>query len=173
MNVVRSHPEARWMPSRYTFALFRLGALMRLQSQRNAAPRPVFLAIDHGQSALENYTVGLWAFVTVACYLAACMQPWIGIVAAIACGIALSGWALQIPMYSVGVWFPGRDNRRLTSIATFAAMTGASLLAATRTSWVRWVAIVFFTALALNVLAAIVMFALCGVVQSAERRCAE
>ena len=70
MRVVRGRADARWLPSRHNFALFRLAAFLRL---RRARPEPCdgSCVIDRHQSAMETWLVMSWVTLTFACYLAA------------------------------------------------------------------------------------------------------
>ncbi|HKR65275.1 MAG TPA: hypothetical protein VJZ00_16200, partial [Thermoanaerobaculia bacterium] len=70
MRMIRGRRDARWLPSRHNFALFRLLAYLRC---RTLAPEPadVMIMIDRHQSTLENYTVSAWIFVTLTCSIAA------------------------------------------------------------------------------------------------------
>jgi len=170
MKVVRRHPAGRWLPSRRTFALFRLAALVRMRGV-SREESDVFLAVDPGQSAFEQYTVGSWIFLTTICFIAAWLQRWIPLAAAVVCAIALSGWALQLPVYAVGLSLPGRNNQRLNSKVLFALLFAAAAWAITMRTWIFWPGALFFAAAALNAVAALVMLPLRRVVDSMERQC--
>lgn len=174
MRIVRNRPEARWLPSRFTFAIFRLIALLRFRS--NAAqreePRELILAIDPGQSAVENYLVAGWVSLTVASYAAAWLRHLVPLAIAFLAGILLSAWLLQLPLYAVGLLLPhSRNNQRVISTATFAVMIAVSAWVVTLDGRIRFVAALFLVVVALNALIALVMAPLRGTVRRMEQAC--
>src|SRR4051794_21762234 len=71
-ETIRNRPEARWLPSRHRFALFRLYALLRLVSAKpEQTEAELVLPIERDQSAHEQYAVALWIYVTAVAYVAA------------------------------------------------------------------------------------------------------
>jgi hypothetical protein len=176
MNVVIGRPEARWLPSRYRFAIARLIALARLRrGARSTAERPehLILAIDRDQSAVEIYSVAVWAFLTTASYFAAVLP--LPVPLAIVAAIPLASLAIQIPFLGGGlaIRLVTRDENHVRIIS--AGMMGllfiaSSYLAVTET-WARFVAWFFLAVLALNGLAALILWLLRTRVQAAEERC--
>ena len=79
MRIVRDRADARWLPSRFHFALFRLFAYTRLRSSRPQPQPGLMLAIDRYQSAAENHIMSIVMTVVVASFFG---SPW-GIPAAI------------------------------------------------------------------------------------------
>lgn len=68
MRIVRDRADARWLPSRFNFALFRLFAYLRLRASR-PQPRPgLMLAVERHQSAAENNIVCIVMIVVVASF---------------------------------------------------------------------------------------------------------
>ena len=172
MRVVRDHPEARWLPSRFTFAVFRLIALLRMLGAKVEEPRKLILAIDAGQSSLENYLVSTWVSLTIACYVASWLRHFIPVALAVIAGVALSGWLVQLPLYALGSSLPGsRNNQRVISIATFAILVGISAYMATLEARVHFVAALFLGVVALNAISAVAMFFLRGRVKMMEKAC--
>jgi hypothetical protein len=172
MRIVRDRPEARWLPSRFTFAVFRLMALLRMLGAKRQEPRKLILAIDAGQSAFENYLVSTWVSLTVACYMAAWLRHFIPLVFGFLAGVVLSGWLLQLPLFVIGIWLPrSRNNQRVISIATFVILVGISAYMATLDGRVHFVAALFLGIMALNAMAAVAMFFLRGRVKVMEKAC--
>jgi hypothetical protein len=155
MKMVRGHGEARWFPSRHNFALFRLFAYLRLRSAKHEA-RDVILAIDRNQSNLETNLVAIWIVLTTTCCLTATFDSWLAALA-----VAILG--TQVVMVASGVFiaplFPGRGVR---VNATVMMMMLAALAAycTTRSTWVRFAGWQFFALLAMNAVAAAIMFLL-------------
>src|SRR5262249_25819176 len=98
-EMISDNPAARWLPSRHQFALSKLIASLtgRLRRTPQLDVDHLLLAIDREQSAVENYTVSVWFWLTTACYLAAVLplRPWL----AIAITIPLAAFVVQIPLY--------------------------------------------------------------------------
>lgn len=172
MNVIRDRADARWLPTRFHFALFRLGAFLRkLSAPREEAPGTIW-AIDDGQSSLENYSVAVWVFATTACYVTAWLGQWLAVWAAAAVGLAATPWLLHLPLFAVGLALRREgNNHRAVSATMFALLFAASAVAVTRPGWVRWIGVTFFAAAAANALAALVMFLLRERVRRMEREC--
>jgi hypothetical protein len=173
MRLVRDRAEARWLPSRHRYALVRLIAFAMLRGARPEPRRGLILAVDRDQSAAENMAIGVWAVLTTAFYFAAPMH---GAWKLFAVPLALI--AVQVPIYLMGaVVLPlfGRPfyayNHRHNSAFLWVLLMLASSYFATTGGWTRFVAYFFFGVVALNALAAIVMFALAGKVAEREARC--
>lgn len=160
MRVVRGREEARWLPSRHHFALFRLAAYLRL---RTAKPSPVrddlVLAIDRGQSAFENYGIAIWVVLTITCYFAGDVFERWPLAAAIAVSLVLAMITTFIPLCIVGSVRRG-NNIRLNSVIAMTLLIAAALYYATATSWLRFVAWQFLALVALNALAAVIVLLL-------------
>ena len=176
MNVVVDRPEARWLPSRHRFAIARLYAFARLRhNARSTAERPehLILALDRDQSATETHTVALWVFVTTASYFAA-MLP-LPIPLAIVAAIPLASLAIHIPFIGGGlaVRLITRDenNVKIVSAGTMSLLLIGSSYVAWTATWARFVAWFFFSVLAINGLAALILWLLRATVQAAEERC--
>ncbi|MFL6244956.1 MAG: hypothetical protein ACJ74H_02945 [Thermoanaerobaculia bacterium] len=170
MKLVRGRADARWLPSRHNFALFRLAAFLRL---RRAAPehRNVILVIDRHQSALETWTVMLWLIVTLACYLAVTLFASWPVTIALITSLPIAFVLLEVPaIISALVIAPFTSNGiRANSIAVMLLFTAASAYFATHATWIRFVAWHFLTVLALNAVAAMIVFASRGAIAQLER----
>ncbi len=161
MKHVRGRADARWFPSRHNFALFRLAAYLHLRRARPEA-RDVFLVIDRHQSATETWMVMCWLIATLACYLAVTLFAGWHVVTALAISLPLSVALLEVPaLISALTIAPfARDGIRVNSIAVMFLFTAASAYFATRPTWVRFIAWQFLALLALNAIAAVIVFVL-------------
>jgi hypothetical protein len=167
VNVVRGRADARWLPSRHHFALFRLFAFVRLRTA-DPEPRPgLVLVIDRHQTAYEQHGVALWICLTVTCYLAVTIFAALPLAAALLFSFLLSPVAVHVPMLTIGVLTGGR--RRINSGALMAVLTLVAIYFAGHESWARFAAWQFLALIALNALAAVVGFGLRGPIARLER----
>ena len=161
MRLVRGRADARWFPSRHNFALFRLAAYLRL---RRAQPevRDVILVIDRHQSVTETWMVMSWLIVTLACYLAVTLFAGWHVAIALVISLPLSVALLEVPAIVSALTIApfARNGIRTNSIVVMLLFTAASAYFATRPTWVRFVAWQFLALLALNAIAAVIVFAL-------------
>lgn len=163
MRFVRGRAEARWLPSRHNFALFRLAAYLRL---RNAQPelRDALLFIDRHQSAAETWIVGVWLVATIACYLAVTLFASWPLPLALLTAFALVWATIQVPMLMIaGVTsLVMRKENHLTvnSFLNMLLYTCAAAYFATWTTWVRFAAWQFLAMLVINAMAAVIVFLL-------------
>ena len=167
MKFVRGRADARWMPSRHHFALFRLFAFLRL---RNAPPEPregLVLVIDRDQTALEHNSVSLWIVLTVTCYLAATIFGRWPLPLALAVAFPLAPVAIHVPMLSLG--FLTRGHRRVNAMSLMLVFIAAAAYFARHESWARFAAWQFLALVALNAGAAAVVFMLRSRIDRLER----
>ena len=159
MRLVRDRDDARWMPSRFHFALFRLAAFLRL---RGMAPRPrrgIILAVDRHQSAFENYAVSIWIVITLACYVAYELPSlW-----PLALLFALT--AIQVAVVAGGLI---ARSERASSVVLMSLFLLAAAYYARTATWVRFVAWQVLAFAALNALSALLVFALRGTIAKRE-----
>lgn len=154
MRSVRDRADARWMPSRYHFALFRLLAFLRL---RGAAPQPrkgMLLIADRDQTAWEHYLVAAWYIVTMAAFLAELFS--ISILFALPIAMLVPYLLLII----AGLPLIRRDNIDLQSFVFMAAVTGAAAYYSFSQAAVRFVAWQFLGFLVFNTICAAIVFLL-------------
>ncbi len=177
MNVVRDCPEARWLPARHRFALARMIAFF-CANRPSSPPKGVdrlLLAIDRDQSAVENYTVTIWLLLTATLYVASLLPltPGIAIVVATPiAAVALQGsFILHALLWNLISGARIRNNVKRNSVFLMTAMILASAYFATLRSPVRYVAWFFLGVLALNAVAAMIMFLLRNSVRELERKC--
>ena len=157
MRIVRDREDARWLPSRFRFAIFRLIALIRMTFTAPRERRGIIIVIDRDQSTFENYTISIWYMATIACFFAALMPLPIAILA--------STLIVQIPLF-----FLGGGQRMNSRVLMSLAAIAAAYLAASRT-WIRFAAWQFLAIVALNAVAALIMLTLRGAVRRMEARC--
>ncbi len=168
MRIVRGRADARWLPSRFNFALFRLYAFLRM---KNAKPEPadVALVIDRHQNPIESAVVSTWTTATLACYAAATLFASWPLVLGLLAGVPVAIICLEIPLVVVGV--PLRRRRNNIPVNSFVLMSlliGAAVYFARAQSWVRFAGWQFLAFVALNAVAAVIVFLLRGSIAEME-----
>lgn len=175
MRIVRGRGDARWLPTRSNFALFRLYAYLRMRSAQ-AEPVDALLVIDRNQNAFEMFGVGIWLLLTTSCYTADMLASWLPLPVAVILAAPVAIFvALQFPVFFTGVlltpWLvrawnavaPTRVHAgRVNSILYMLFFAGVSAWFATRGSWVRFVAWHAVALMALNAVASAIAFLLRG-----------
>lgn len=157
MRIIRDREDARWLPSRFRFALFRFLAFVRMTFTKPRERRGIIIAIDPDQSTLENCTISIWFSATTTCFFAALMP--------IAVAIPATILLVQIPMYIVG----GGQRVNSKLLMSLAAIAAAYL--AMSPTWIRFAAWQFLALVAINGVAALILLPLRGVVSRMEARC--
>jgi hypothetical protein len=175
VKFIRDREDARFLPSRHHFAIFRLVAWVKLLATPAARPRPgLALVVDRDQSAIEHHLAGWAFFLTTCAYMnAALSDRWNPLVAAIL-AIAMALVVVEIPMFALGALLtaikPGGRRAGATSIATFLPLLLASVYYATKPGWPRLLAWSVLVVVAANLFAASVLWLLRDRVRDAERR---
>ena len=169
MNAVRDCPEAKWFPSRHRFALARMFAFVR--SQFPVRPRAdvdhILISMHPDHSAIEQYAIAIWFFVTLTGYIAAVL-PLRWMVSA----PLIAALAVQIVTGSISAMGSVRANHlRRNSMTLFGLMIIASAWFAMQPGLVRYVAWFFLAVVAFNAIAWLVMIALRNSVRELEQRC--
>ena len=157
MIVIRGREEARWLPSRHRFGLFRLFAFVK---SRTARPRPhegLMLVIDRDQSGYEHYAISTWIVLTVTCYLAATLFGGWPLALGFAAALPAAAIAIEVPVWVTGLI---AGNARVNGIVFMLLMIAASAYLATTQTWVRFAAWQFLAVLVINAIAAVVVFLL-------------
>lgn len=167
MIVVRGRADARWLPSRHHFALFRLFAFLRLRDARPEPREGLVLIVDRDQTAAEHHGVSIWLVLTVTCYLAATLFARWPLPLALAAAFALAPVAIHVPMLSIG-WLSG-GRRRLNTMALMLVFIAAAAYFARHQSWARFAAWQFLAVIALNAVAAVIVFMLREPIARLER----
>jgi len=168
VKIVRGRADARWLPSRFNFALFRLYAFLRM---KNAKPEPadVSLMIDRNQNPIESAVLSTWTTATIACYAAETLFASWPLPLGLLAGVPIAITCLEIPLIAVGVPLWRRANNiPLNSIVLMSLLTAAAIYFARTESWVRFAAWQFLIAVALNGIAAAIVFLLRGAIEEME-----
>jgi hypothetical protein len=167
VRLIRGRAEARWLPSRHRFALFRLYAFLRLRSAKPEPRRGLVLVVDRDQTAFEHHGVSLWVVATITCYFAAGLFGAWPLPAALLAGLASAAVAIEVPVW-VGGFIFGRAGRA-NGVATMAALIAASIHFARQTTWVRFAAWQFLGLIAINAVASLIVFLLRAPIARLER----
>lgn len=181
MTLIRNHPEARWLPSRCHFALFRLFAYVRLVTSRAVEDIPTVYAIDSEQNAFENFAVSALFVIAPAAYVAAALGHAVPLFLAIAIGVVATPLIVHLPFFAIGLvvmplWRritgkPPGTNVPATSFGTMLLLFAASVWFVFRPGWPRFIAYAVLALFALNATAAVVVLALRRRIAEAEKRC--
>lgn len=165
MKIVRGRADARWLPARFNFALFRLFAYMRMRTAKPEA-KDVSLIIDRNQNGLESPIIGVWCTLTLTGFAVGTLFENWPLPLAILPGVVLAITALEVPVFVVGLAFRKRQNNiPLTSFLLMSGLIGIAVFFARAQSvqtWVRVVAWQFLAGVGLNALAAPFAFLLRG-----------
>ena len=172
MKLVRGRADARLLPSRHAYAFFRLIAFLRL-SRAKPQPANVTIVIDRYQSAAGVFFVAAWYALTFICFVAA-LLPWSWPIA-IAVAIPLSLVLIQVPLYVIGlavapIFVRNENRQRFMSIALLLVVVAPAAYFATRETWVRFAAWQVFGVLAINAIAAVILFLLRGRIAKLEEK---
>lgn len=165
MKLIRGRADARWLPSRHRFALFRLYAFLRLLGAKPEPREGLVLVVDRDQTAFEHHGASIWIVLTVACYFAATLFDTWPLPAAIVAGILASALALELPIWIGGLVLRARG----VAIVTMVLLIAASIHFARQASWVRFVAWQFLGLLAINATASAIVFLLRAPIARLER----
>jgi uncharacterized membrane protein len=179
VRVVRDRRDARWLPSRFHFALFRLYAYFRLRSSKPEPAPGLILSLDSHQSAAENFLVAACIVFVAGTYFAALFEASMPTPLAYAAGVPTSMVTIQGLIVVAG--FLAAGVQRVTkisdatvtagvSIAHMGLMIGAGLLVAFSDTSARYIARGFLSLVAMNALAAVVAFLLRGRMADEERK---
>lgn len=177
MRSICEREEARWLPSRHHYALFRLFAFVRLRFAKPRFNPGVLMMIDRDQSQFENYAMSLWFTATLTCFIAATFfSAWpvaLALLVSFPIAVALSQIAIvTLALTAAPLWarFIDRGGRiRSVSIGTMMLVLVPTAYYATARTWVRWVSWHVLILLALNALAAVIVFFLRTPIARIER----
>ena len=179
MRVVRNRRDARWLPSRFHFALFRFFAYLRLRTARPEPAPGLVMAVERHQSASENYLVAICVFIVATSFVVTLLNltmslpaAWVIAVPATAIIIPLSvPFLAYVIMPIVRKIVPFRaDNLAANSVVIMSITIGAAIFVLLSRSPLRYVAGTFLLLVALNAAAAALMFFLRDSIAGAERQ---
>lgn len=164
MRVIRDRAEAKWLPSRFHFALARLVAYVVF---RRAAPRDqrgLVLAVDRNQNGIESYAASIGVLILATCYTAVLLGRLVHPIAAAVLAVPMALAALQVPIVLLPLTAAlpriQRHAMRVNSLLLTTVLLCLSLYFAVSDGWVRIIARTFFVLVLMNVLAAIVIWPL-------------
>lgn len=162
MRMIRGRREARWLPSRHNFALFRLFGFLRSHAAR-PEPAEVILIVDRDQSSVENFSVAAGILLCLTCYLAATLFASWPIAAALAVSLPLALVVVELPFLLLAPLcsvFQGERRLRAQSAAMMFLFLAASAWVAGSDSWARFAAWAVLATAVLNAAAAALLFLL-------------
>jgi hypothetical protein len=169
MRIVRDRADARWLPSRFRFALFRLTALVVMSQLRPRQKRGLVLIIDRDQSAVEQNLLSLGAALAGSLFMAAALEPALGLTASLILCLPLTLGVFSTVLVVAGLVIEPLITkagasllvaRKLNGLTHMALLTAAATFFATRPSWVRPFAWTFLIVVGCNLLAALAMLGL-------------
>jgi hypothetical protein len=169
MRIVRDRADARWLPSRFRFALFRIAALVVMSRLTPREKRGLVLIIDRDQSAVEQHLLSLGAVLAGTLFMAGALQPTLGVTAALILSLPLTLGVFSTVLVAAGLVIEplvakaGASllvARKLNGLTHMALLTAAAIFFATRQSWVRPFAWTFLIVVGCNLIAAVAMLAL-------------
>ena len=180
MNVVRDRADARWLPSRFDFALFRLFAWFRLKTTPPQEQKGLVLSIERHQSAIENYLVAICVWFVIAAFLASIFAATLPLGAACLIALPATGVLVSVEIVVMGTvivplirkltGISGQAGIAVNSVITSAiALTVAAFLAVS-SSPLRFIGDVYLILVAANALASIVVFFMQQQFDDLERR---
>jgi hypothetical protein len=144
--------------ARHRFALFRLAALLR---SPKPVPPNVMLFMDRDQSAIDHYAASIWIVLTLTCYIAATLFASWPLAAALLVAFPVAIVMVQIAVATLGFLTARASHRqRINSVALMALLIALAAYFARTASWVRFAAWFFLGVVALNALAAAIVFLL-------------
>jgi hypothetical protein len=159
MRMVRGRRDARWLPSRYYLAMFRLAAFLR---GRASEPQPadVILFVDRFQSTAEMFSVAIAALATATCYIAATLFRSWPVPAALAVSVPIALIALHLPFFALApavITLEPETRLRTQSAGMMLIFIALSAWFATSESWARFAAWVVLAFACVNAVAAIIL----------------
>ena len=176
MNVVRGRADARWLPSRHAYALFRLVAFVRL-SMSKPEPANVTMIIDEHQSAGETHAesdrVLKIECVTNIAFIAA-LLPW-RLPLSIAVAIPMTLVFVHIPLWVAGliispIFVRDENRQRANSAVMLLIFFAEAVWFARQETWVRFAGWQVLVVVAINVIASALVFLLRGPIARMEAR---
>lgn len=179
MRVVRNRADARWMPSRFRLATFRLFAWLRLRRMPPLEQPGLVLAIDRDQNAADQYVIAAALGVVTVSYVSAALMLVIPAVLAVPIALLITGFVAQFPMYALGTTLtvigrrfgaPGENHLRIQNFVLLGLVIVSACWAAVSHSWLRFVCRGFLLLVAIEAVAAIAALLLRTRMAEAESR---
>lgn len=179
MNAVRDRADARWLPSRFDFALFRLFAYFRLKASKPQPQPGLVLSIERHQSAVENYFITICVWVVVAAFLASIIGATLPLTAACLLALPATGVLVSVEIVVIGVATPlvrkllrlsDDSNAGVNSVVIGAIALSSAAMLTIGSSPLRHIGTAYLLLLAANVLASLVVFLMRRRIAGLERR---
>lgn len=180
MSAVRDRGDARWLPSRFHFAMFRLIAYVRLRQARREDRPGLVMAVDRYQSAIEIYAVAGCVILVATSFITSLLAPWMSLGAACLVAIIATPVIIQIVFIAFALAVPSTLRRYarmssdynipLTSAFLMLMVIVAAALLAAGNSPLRHVGTAFLLLVGVNAVAAVAVFILQRPIAEAERR---
>ena len=168
MKAVRDRAEARWLPSRFRHATFKLLAYAILRRSKPRQQRGLVLIIDRDQSALEHYTLAAYGLATASCYVAAVLSIRYHAALVLIASLPLAALAIETPLYLHCLTASHKRAIALHTLLSWVLLTAAAAYFATWQNWVRIPARLFLVVLGINGASAFVLRLLRGRIAAAE-----
>lgn len=179
MRAVRDRAEARWIPSRFDFALFRLFAYARLKASQPQPKAGLVLAIERHQSAVENYLISLCVWVVISAFLASIIAGIVPLSAAWLIALPATGVLVSVEIVVMGMAVDPLVRKLLrlsdqAGVDVNSAVTGffaiaCAVLLMTSSSPLRHIGTAYLALLAANVVASAVVFVMHRKIADLER----
>jgi len=172
MRAVRNRADARWAPSRFNFAIFRLGVLIigsRVPVEDRADD---VLVIDRNQNSVESYAVSFWLVASLSAYTQSLMVRPVGWIAATLLSVPIVLASLQIIVVAGGFVVlpaPGSDHTPFNGALLMTVFAALSAWIASTSLWSRHIGMLFLIIVAINATAAVVIRLLGKQVAAADR----
>ena len=171
MRAVRNRADARWAPSRFHFAIFRLAALI-IGSRVPVEHRDgEVLVIERNQNSIESYLVSAWIVITLSAYTQSLLARPIGWVAAAIIAVPVVMALMQVMIIAAFIVLPApaSDHTRLNGAVLMTGFAALSAWIATTSLWSRYVGMLFLAILAVNGVAAVATRLLRAKIAAADR----
>ncbi|HYO79471.1 MAG TPA: hypothetical protein VE010_23595 [Thermoanaerobaculia bacterium] len=170
MRIVRGNAAARFMPSRHNFAIFKLVAYLRLRGARPEAWDGI-MVVDRQQSNVETWLVTIWLTVMGGCFTAAAFAIPLTFAIVLALlgiqAVAVASGVVIAPLWKAVVRSE-TSPMKVNAIVVMSLLTAAAMYTATRPTWARFAGWHFLSMLALNAVAAAIVFFLRNVIAQLE-----
>jgi hypothetical protein len=181
VTMVRDRGDARWLPSRFNFALFRLIAYLRLRTSNPESRPGIAMSIERHQSAAENYLVAACVLVVWIAFTAAMLDSVMPFPLAVIVAFPAAALIVHLlPMCLTGLLVApvarkitgnsALNNIAISSVIMIVLTIADAAVLAAGTSPVRYVGTAFLFLTAINALASVVVFTMQRSIAEAERR---
>lgn len=179
MKVVRDRADARWLPSRFDFALFRLLAYFRLKTLKPEPRAGIVMSVERHQSAAETYTVSMLVFAVLTSFVASMIATALPLGSACVLAVPATAVLISVQIVLTGVAvtpvvrrimrLDGKFRQAVNGVVLSAIAITAAVLLTLGTSPLRHVGTVYLAVIGTNAVASVVVFLMQGSIAAAER----